>query len=324
MWQLNCDLVVKPDGSILLLGRQAFSLDRKAATILPLLKQLTSGVTDEEWQQWLAHAIVGPFLRRLESLKLLHKHDSRYDGKPLERSAAFLQRLSPEPGQAIHKLANLRIAILGCGGVGANVAYHLSASGVQHFFLLDSDVVEASNLNRQYPFTPADLGHSKVSALARHIYGIAPQAKIQQRQQRLQSSEDFANCLVEPYDLIVCAIDEPPILIKQWLTQFALEHPTLLVFGGAGYDTVNIGPLLTTRTAKQAYLLTLEKQLTMIDPALSKPLIGSLPSINSLMTSYLSNQIVAHFSGVAPCNIVNHELIVNPWDLSILSRVNYE
>jgi hypothetical protein len=323
MWRLNCDLIVTRDGTILLMGRKTFALDKKATSILLILQKLTEGVVEAEFTQLATHTVVGPFLQRLQSLQLLKTHDAQFDGTALERSAAFLQRLSPSGESAMANLTQLRVAILGCGGVGANIAYYLVGSGVRQFLLLDSDCVESSNLNRQHPFTSADIGQPKVAALARHLRSVQPQADIIQSRQRLSSVAEIAKCLTEPFDLIVCALDDPPVLIKHMLTSFALENESALVFGGAGYDTVNIGPLLTSTSAKQSYLLALNLQLEALDPSRTQPLAGSLPSVNSLLTAYMANQIIAHFSHIAPCSIVNREVVVNPWDLAIVSEVNY-
>ncbi|EHO21906.1 thiamine biosynthesis protein ThiF [Fusobacterium necrophorum subsp. necrophorum] len=48
----------------------------------------------------------------------------------------------------------MKIGIAGCGGIGSNVAYHLIRSGISEFKFGDFDIVEASNLNRQFFFIP--------------------------------------------------------------------------------------------------------------------------------------------------------------------------
>lgn len=75
-------------------------------------------------------------------------------------------------------LRNARVCILGAGGLGSNVAIMLSRAGVGEFFIIDFDIVEASNLNRQHYFLK-DLGSSKIEALKEQILGINPYAKVQ-------------------------------------------------------------------------------------------------------------------------------------------------
>lgn len=72
---------------------------------------------------------------------------------------------------------NQRVMVVGCGGIGAWVAYFLGLAGVAHLELYDSDKIEEHNLNR-LPFTPADIGESKSLALARLITKARPDVKV--------------------------------------------------------------------------------------------------------------------------------------------------
>ena len=77
-----------------------------------------------------------------------------------------------------------RVAIAGCGGLGSNVALMLARSGVEQFLLIDHDVVEPSNLNRQQ-FWPEDVGRPKVQALAARLAALNPHVRLDARQMRL-------------------------------------------------------------------------------------------------------------------------------------------
>jgi molybdopterin/thiamine biosynthesis adenylyltransferase len=71
------------------------------------------------------------------------------------------------PGQQALKSA--RIALVGAGGLGAPASLYLAAAGVGHIRIIDPDVVDRSNLQRQVIYAEADLGASKVTASARHL-----------------------------------------------------------------------------------------------------------------------------------------------------------
>lgn len=75
-------------------------------------------------------------------------------------------------------LSSARVCILGAGGLGSNVAIMLSRAGLGEFFIIDFDIVEPSNLNRQHYFLK-DLGSPKIEALKEQILGINPYAKVQ-------------------------------------------------------------------------------------------------------------------------------------------------
>jgi predicted ThiF/HesA family dinucleotide-utilizing enzyme len=67
------------------------------------------------------------------------------------------------------KLQSFTVSIVGLGGVGAPVAIQLARMGVGTLRLIDSDVIDKSNLSRVYGSTPKDVGEPKVSVVAKHI-----------------------------------------------------------------------------------------------------------------------------------------------------------
>ncbi|MEG2171675.1 MAG: sulfur carrier protein ThiS adenylyltransferase ThiF [Desulfovibrionaceae bacterium] len=78
---------------------------------------------------------------------------------------------------SLHTLAGVRVGFAGCGGLGSNGAMLLARSGLEHFVLVDDDVVDASNLNRQH-FFPAHLGRFKVDALAEQLRDLNPAIEV--------------------------------------------------------------------------------------------------------------------------------------------------
>ncbi|HPM08003.1 MAG TPA: sulfur carrier protein ThiS adenylyltransferase ThiF [Bacilli bacterium] len=73
----------------------------------------------------------------------------------------------------LSRIQSQRIGIGGAGGLGSNIAVILTRSGFKHFEIIDSDVIEASNLNRQYYFLD-EIGQEKVLALKRRLLQINP------------------------------------------------------------------------------------------------------------------------------------------------------
>jgi len=78
-------------------------------------------------------------------------------------------------GAAIQEtLADLRVAVVGCGGTGSAVAEQLVRLGVRRLQLIDADVLSASNVTRVYGSTPKDVDRPKVEVLRDHLVAIAP------------------------------------------------------------------------------------------------------------------------------------------------------
>jgi molybdopterin/thiamine biosynthesis adenylyltransferase len=96
------------------------------------------------------------------------------------------QRVLPEVGaRGQELLAAARVLVVGCGGLGAPVIQQLAAAGVGHFVLLDDDVVEPSNLNRQVLFGEADIGARKAERAAAWVRGFDASIVVEARVERL-------------------------------------------------------------------------------------------------------------------------------------------
>jgi sulfur carrier protein ThiS adenylyltransferase len=101
-------------------------------------------------------------------------------------------------------LSKFRVGIAGAGGLGSNCAVALAKCGVGTLVIADSDIIEASNLNRQYYFTD-QIGTFKTIALKENIYRINPAVLVIIHQQQLDSQnipEVFSGChvIVEAFD----------------------------------------------------------------------------------------------------------------------------
>ena len=72
----------------------------------------------------------------------------------------------------INALENKVILVVGIGGVGGTALEALARSGFKKFILIDADVVDASNLNRQILFTSEDVGKNKVDVAKKHLLKI--------------------------------------------------------------------------------------------------------------------------------------------------------
>ncbi|QXH57136.1 ThiF family adenylyltransferase [Pseudomonas maumuensis] len=84
------------------------------------------------------------------------------------RTASYLLCSASQCAQVIGDLRTLsaaRIMVVGCGGIGSSLCMLLAGVGVRNFILVDADTIEQSNLNRQFFWTLADIGRSKVTVL---------------------------------------------------------------------------------------------------------------------------------------------------------------
>ena len=103
-------------------------------------------------------------------------------------------------------IAQKKIILFGVGGVGSWCAESLIRTGVQQLTIVDSDVVVASNINRQLPATTLTIGKSKVDILKEHFLTINPSVEITALQNRYNAENSLSFALHE-YDYIIDAID---------------------------------------------------------------------------------------------------------------------
>jgi thiamine-phosphate pyrophosphorylase len=120
---------------------------------------------------------------------------------------AFEQSLYERLGEAaFKKIQSVRIGVAGAGGLGSNCAQLLARSGFKHFVLADFDIIDASNLNRQFYFL-SQLKQPKAETLKANLLAINPDLDIQVQPVRLDFKSlhtVFADCavVVEAFDTV--------------------------------------------------------------------------------------------------------------------------
>ncbi len=130
-------------------------------------------------------------------------------GKPWTTPASFTpeqaQRYSrhlliPEVGDAgQQKLLNSKVLLIGAGGLGSPAAYYLASAGVGTLGIVDSDVVDLTNLQRQILHTTDRIGESKVSSAKRTLEALNPDVKIVGYEERLTGAN--IDRIIEGYDV---------------------------------------------------------------------------------------------------------------------------
>jgi sulfur-carrier protein adenylyltransferase/sulfurtransferase len=112
----------------------------------------------------------------------------------------------PEVGEAGQiKLLRSRALCIGAGGLGSPSSMYLAAAGVGTIGLIDDDVVDASNLQRQILHSTARIGMAKVDSAEKTLVGINPDVKVNKHQTRLTS--DNALDILAGYDVIIDGAD---------------------------------------------------------------------------------------------------------------------
>ncbi len=129
--------------------------------------------------------------------------------------------IMPEVGmEGQLKLKRARVLLIGTGGLGAPLGLYLAAAGVGHLGLVDFDVVDFSNLQRQVTFSTDDVGKPKTEAAKARLSRLNPTIEIETFETRLTSENALE--LFRDFDVIVDGTDNFP-------TRFLVNDACLLL-----------------------------------------------------------------------------------------------
>ncbi|OPL09024.1 MAG: hypothetical protein AVO33_08700 [delta proteobacterium ML8_F1] len=110
---------------------------------------------------------------------------------------------------AVDALSRKRVLVFGLGGVGGAAVEALARSGVGRLGIIDDDIFESSNRNRQLAALESTLGESKVRVTANRLRDINPQIELTLFEQKL-TGDRIEEFFAEPVDYVVDAIDDIP------------------------------------------------------------------------------------------------------------------
>ena len=120
--------------------------------------------------------------------------------QPFERTIQLIG------AEAFERLQQSRVLLFGVGGVGGWVAETLVRSGVGHLTVVDYDVVQESNLNRQIAATAGTIGEKKVEAMRSRLLSVIPSADVQAVHCEY-NEQTYGEFDMTQYDLVIDAID---------------------------------------------------------------------------------------------------------------------
>lgn len=134
--------------------------------------------------------------------------------------------------EAYQKLKNSKVLIFGIGGVGGHLTEALARIGIEHFCLVDGDVVKENNINRQIIATTKTIGLPKVEVMKERLLEINPDVKVETKQ-LFYLPENADQIDFGKYDYCVDAIDT--VSAKLDIIQRAKENNLKIISAmGAG------------------------------------------------------------------------------------------
>jgi sulfur-carrier protein adenylyltransferase/sulfurtransferase len=149
--------------------------------------------------------------------------------EPSQRTRYSRHLLIPEVGEEGQlKLLQSRVLLIGAGGLGSPAALYLAAAGIGTIGIVDADVVDETNLQRQILHSTASLGEPKVESAARALRELNPDVTVKTYQEQL-TSENIERILGDGWDVIVDGADNFPT--RYLVNDAAVFHDIPLVHG---------------------------------------------------------------------------------------------
>lgn len=172
-----------------------------------------------------------------------------------------------EEGQG--KLKSSRVLVAGAGGLGCSICTYLAAAGVGHIRIVDHDVVDMSNLNRQVLHWQKDFGRSKVDSATEKLEALNPSIILEGVSETV--SESSISEIAEEVDLVVDAMDN--METRYILNKYAVDN-NIPFFHGAvrGFE----GRAMTVLPGRTACLMCMHKGPV---PDEKFPVLGATPAL---------------------------------------------
>ena len=155
--------------------------------------------------------------------------------------------IMPEVGEAGQlKLLDASVLLIGAGGLGSPTAIYLAAAGVGKIGIVDFDVVDTSNLQRQIIHRMEDVDKPKVESAARTIAQLNPDVEVVGHRTQITSHNAFE--IISPYDIVINGSDNFPTryLVNDACVLLGKKLVDASIFRFEGqvtvFDTVNGGP----------------------------------------------------------------------------------
>lgn len=129
------------------------------------------------------------------------------------------------------KINDTPITLLGVGGLGSQILYHLASLGFHNITILDYDTLELSNFNRQLLYSEENIGDLKTSLAEKRILKYNPNINLKVINKKIESYKDVEDAIGDS-KYVICVADKPTLFIQEWVNEAVVNQKVPLVTGG--------------------------------------------------------------------------------------------
>ncbi len=157
--------------------------------------------------------------------------------------------------EKLEKLRNSHVLVVGLGGVGAYAAEQICRAGVGNMTIVDGDIVESSNRNRQLPALVSTTGKPKAEVLKQRFLDINPELNLTVRNDFIRDERIAELLSSQPFDYVVDAIDtlSPKVYLVYHSVQRGLKVVSSMGAGGKSDPSkIHIADISKSHTCRLA------------------------------------------------------------------------
>lgn len=238
--------------------------------------------------------------------------------KKLSSLGFYIAQFHNNPTKVLEIFSKKNIAILGVGGIGQVVLEQLAASGFKNFILIDYDIVNFNNFNRQFLVEDKDIGKPKISVVCEKIKKRFLDLNILTISKKISKKEDLSDILNEyNVDFFSLSADYPIGEIKKLVYSVCQEKSIPCGSCSVALSKAVIGPIIDYR-----YIYSIPQNIVKEKILYRKVLSASNSFTNSLAGVIYSYEIFNYFFKEEKCKILGKELLFdfNSFNSKIISE----
>lgn len=179
--------------------------------------------------------------------------------------------------EAQEKLLNARVLIMGAGGLGSGVIMNLAALGVGQIKIIDGDIVEESNFNRQIIHKYKNIGRAKVISAKDWVQEFNPDIKVELDKIKINELNYFN--IIQGYDIIVDCFDSYEA--KYMLNEIALRHKKVLIHGATQGFYGQVTTIVPDKTGCLECVIQKPKNLKEVPLASLSPVVNTISALQA-------------------------------------------
>lgn len=191
----------------------------------------------------------------------------------------------------MERLAHSHVLVVGLGGVGAYAAEQICRAGIGRMTIVDADVVNESNINRQLPALHSTLGMPKAEVMARRLLDINPKLKLTVLNEFLRDERTEEILSEATYDFIVDAIDSLSPKVYLLFHAYNRKIPIVSSMGaGAKIDPSQVRIADISKTSNCALAKAVRKRLRGMGISKGIPAVFSTEMANPAAIIEIDNE----------------------------------